>query len=389
MRTNSLTLAACMTMAATASAQDPAAVGKWSDVIPWHNVAIHTTLLPNGKVLYWSRREKAQNEGLDPHDCTPRLWDRKTGTFSKLPNPLTAQGKKYNLFCSGHTLLSDGRLLVAGGHIGDNQGEPHTSVFDYKTNTWSASASMGARGRWYPTLLTMGDNTAVVSGGTDQTSHMNFVQQVWKDGNWRSIVDHQTMTYYPRYHVAPNGKAFLSGPMITTQYLDPTANGNWTVVGDRKSGRTCDYAPSVMYQSGKVLFVGGGDPPLKTCETIDLNQNAPAWQFAKDMAFARRQHNATILPDGTVFVTGGTQGGGFDNLVIGNPIRAGEIWNAADGTWKTMAEEKVDRCYHSTAILLPDGRVLSAGGGEYRPIRRPANRILPTGSASAGESGRG
>jgi hypothetical protein len=91
------------------------------------------------------------------------------------------------------------------------------------------------------------------------------------------------------------------------------------------------------------------------------------------MHFARRQHNATILPDGTVLVTGGTQGAGFNNLAIGDPIRAAELWDPNTKQWTVLAEESVDRCYHSTAVLLPDGRVLSAGGGEYAPTPNVAN----------------
>jgi hypothetical protein len=83
------------------------------------------------------------------------------------------------------------------------------------------------------------------------------------------------------------------------------------------------------------------------------------------MQFSRRQHNATILPDGTVLVTGGTQGGGFNDLAPGAPVHTAELWDPATNTWQELAPEVVDRCYHGTAILLPDARVLSGGGGEF------------------------
>ncbi len=90
------------------------------------------------------------------------------------------------------------------------------------------------------------------------------------------------------------------------------------------------------------------------------------------MHFARRQHNATLLPDGTVLVMGGTQGNGgesngFNDLTPGQPIRSAELWDPKTGHWTLMARASVDRCYHSVAVLLPDATVLSAGGGEYRP----------------------
>lgn len=82
------------------------------------------------------------------------------------------------------------------------------------------------------------------------------------------------------------------------------------------------------------------------------------------MHFPRRQHNATILADGTVLVTGGTKGPGFNDLSPGKPVHVAELWDPVTEAWTELAAE-VDRCYHGTAVLLPDGTVLSAGSGEF------------------------
>ena len=80
------------------------------------------------------------------------------------------------------------------------------------------------------------------------------------------------------------------------------------------------------------------------------------------MANGRRQHNLTVLADGSVLATGGNSSGA--GLVdLDNGVYAAERWNPATGTWTTLAAESVTRQYHSTALLLPDGRVLSSGGG--------------------------
>ena len=80
------------------------------------------------------------------------------------------------------------------------------------------------------------------------------------------------------------------------------------------------------------------------------------------MANGRRQHNLTVLADGSVLATGGNSSGA--GLVdLNNGVYAAERWNPATGTWTTLAAESVTRQYHSTALLLPDGRVLSSGGG--------------------------
>jgi galactose oxidase len=101
---------------------------------------------------------------------------------------------------------------------------------------------------------------------------------------------------------------------------------------------------------------------------IDLTQKTPAWKGGESMEFARRHHNATLLPDGTILVTGGTSGSGqphpFNDL--SKPVKVPELWDPGTGKWTKLAEEEKPRLYHSTAVLLPDARVLSAGGGEYR-----------------------
>jgi hypothetical protein len=195
------------------------------------------------------------------------------------------------------------------------------------------------------------------------------MQQVWdaETDQWRSMVEHNDIPLYPRMHVAPNGGVFLSGHLKLTQLLDTNAGGSWQPIGDY-NGQQREDGCSVMYDAGRVLIVGGGLPPQKTAEMIDLNQTSPSWQPAGSMAFARRHHNATVLPDGTVLVTGGTSGDGgphpFNDL--SKPVKTPELWDPVSCTWTKMADESVPRLYHSTAILLPDGRVLSAGGGEYR-----------------------
>jgi hypothetical protein len=363
----------------TSAADQPKVVGEWSDKFDLQNVAIHTHVLPDGRVLYWSRREAADKDNLNPRNCTPRIWDPSNGSIKT-----TANTPGFNLFCSGHTFLADGRLFVAGGHISDGHGEPHSTIFDPKTEKWTQDKDMTG-GRWYPTAVTLPDGGVLVSFGTREDGSNNITQQVWKDGTWRPSAEYDPPPYYPRMHVVPDGRVFMAGPLALTQFLNTGVSGGWTflrpdpdinkaVALSSRINNFRDYAPSVLYDDGKILYVGGGVPPTNAAEVLDLNRSPPQWKSTKPMKFKRRQHNATLLPDGTVLVTGGTQGDagdskekGFNDLRPGQPIHAAELWDPKSGEWKVMAEEKVDRCYHSTAVLLPDATVLSAGGGEYSP----------------------
>ena len=80
------------------------------------------------------------------------------------------------------------------------------------------------------------------------------------------------------------------------------------------------------------------------------------------MAMARRQVNLTILPDGTALATGGTSTCGQSDEA--GAVFSAELWDPGTGQWKTLASAGVVRVYHSTAMLLPDARVLSTGGGD-------------------------
>jgi len=82
------------------------------------------------------------------------------------------------------------------------------------------------------------------------------------------------------------------------------------------------------------------------------------------MAFPRSHHNLTILPDGTVLVVGG--GRNTDGMDQAQAVYEAELWSPETETWSTMARMQVPRLYHSTALLLPDGRVLVAGGGRFQ-----------------------
>lgn len=335
-------------------------VGEWSDVIPWQNIAIHTHVLPNGKVMYWSRREP--NETLNAKDTIPRLWDPITGQFSDLAKP------GYNIFCSGHVFLPDGRLFVAGGHIEDQVGLPRASIYDPEKNIWQKLPDMN-KGRWYPSALSLANGEVLIAAGTykdpNNRIQTNVLPEVWDGKTLRDLTNAQPLLpYYPFLHVAPNGQVFLSGPQMNTFFLDTAGKGHQSPnIAVRFQGQR-DYGSSVMYDVGKIMVVGGGDPPKKTTEIIDLNVAKPSWKLGASMATERRQLNATLLADGKVLVTGGTSGKGFNNLTT--PVLTSELWDPDPvDKWTVVASQKVPRLYHSTAVLLPDGRVLSSGGGEF------------------------
>lgn len=343
-------------------APEPAVEGAWSSVMQWPMVAVHAHLLPTGEVLVWNR-------GMDRHtESEARIWDWKTGQFTA---HLAIDGT--NIFCTGHAFLGDGRLLVAGGHITDQVGTRDLNLFDPFTQTWTRGPLMNA-GRWYPTVTTLPSGEALVVGGEInlRKGHNHLPQAYTLGGQWRNLT--RAARFVPNYsfmHVGPDGRVFNSGPLALTRYLDTSGTGRWTTVGKqvypgryRRQAVNRRDGSSVLYAEGKVLVTGGDDPPTNTAEVIDLTHPTPQWRAVAPMTVARRLQNMTLLPDGKVFVSGGSSGRGSNNEQAA--VLHSEIWDPQTEQFSPMASMAVPRVYHSTALLLPDGSVLSAGGGEGR-----------------------
>ena len=332
-----------------------AALGQWQNgpLLPYFPVHMH--VLPNATVMMWPG-----DGGINGDD--PRAWDPASDTITSLSRA------GFNLFCSGHNFLPDGRLFVAGGHFSNNVGLAEATIYDPTFNTWTRQPPMNL-GRWYPTttMLPNGD-VLVVTGDVDLSSGNNPLPQVWQfaTGTWRSLTSAQLqLPLYPNMFLAPNGRVFNATPGVQTRYLDTTGTGAWSVVGNRTFNAVRDYGGAVMYEPGKILLAGGGQPATSTAEVIDLNAATPAWRAVGSMNNARRQMNTTMLPDGKVLVMGGTRGAGFNNTDPSNAVLAAELWDPVKETWTVMASGTIPRLYHSIALLLPDARVLMTGGNGY------------------------
>jgi galactose oxidase len=329
--------------------------GEWSAPFSWPIVAVHLHLLPSGQVLSWGRIGE------------PQVWDPETGNFRSAPTETM-------VFCSGHAFLPDGRLLVTGGHLDDERGLRDANIFDGSSEAWAPVQPM-SRARWYPTSTTLADGEVLTLAGTDERGLDVETPEVWTGNSWRSLDGaRRILPYYPRTFVAPNGLVFYAGELAQSAYLDPNGAGHWTPVATSNYGRR-DYGSAVMYRPGKVMIVGGSDPPdgqpTRTAELIDLNQPAPFWRYTDPMTYPRRQFNATLLPDGEVLVTGGTASAGFSERA--GAVYAPELWDPATAKWSIMASNQVKRVYHSTTLLLPDGRILSTGSGDGPGLPRELN----------------
>ena len=341
--------AATALAAVAAPAQD---VGSWGPVTAWPVVGVHVALLPNGKVLAHDSVGDKAAESYAVHDHTrATVWDPVTGTQT----PVDVH-TGFNVFCSGLAHLTNGSLFLAGGNKDYAlNGIVQTHTFNPATNTWSLGPNM-AVGRWYPSVTPLRNGEMLITEGGPDTPEIRTNTGTLRELSAAAL----NLPLYPWLDVAPDGRTFYSGPDQTMRSLDTAGSGAWQAYGQRDTLNR-SYGSRALYDVGKIL-VSGGAASAADARVIDINGATPTTSATAPMAYRRRQHNLTVLADGTVLATGGNSSGA--SLVdLANGVYPAEQWNPATGQWKTLAPMQVTRQYHSTALLLPDGRVLSAGGG--------------------------
>ncbi len=342
----------------------PEQVGSWSPLMNWPIVAAHSILMPNGTLL-------VMDGWVAPSPAD--VFDPATGLLASVVNPFGI-----DIFCSGHVPLADGRVIIAGGHgFSATLGIKNTSIFNPIAKTWTAGPSMNFA-RWYPTVTRLGDGRLVaISGNITQTTWADSPEIYDPVANKWSVIPGISTTQvheeeYPLSFLLPSGKIFTMATSAARSYILDPLSPSWGAVG----GQTLFNGSAVMYLPGKILYSGGGTPLNSTslaqagAQVIDLNSPTPTWQTTSSMKTPRYAHTLTVLPDGKVLAIGG--GANMDQSDVLSGTLTTEQWEPATGQWTLLASMDVPRVYHSTAVLLPDGRVLSAGGGHAEGTSSPA-----------------
>jgi hypothetical protein len=334
----------------------PEVVGRWTSPKRWPVVAVNLAVLPNGKVLSWGTGDPGGQSTLAD------VWDplRNLHWF--------VRSSETDLFCAGQSFLADGRLLVAGGHLVNSDGSDHTTFFDYRNNTFARGPNMNA-GRWYPSVITLGDGRALVLGGhmlankdTGKLPSFNDQPQVVQGNtllDLSGINGRVNSGYYPWLHPTPDGDVIVTGPEPEISILNLNGSGSWTKLEESRDDLSRLYGNSVPFAPGQTLTVGGGDSA--SSNVIDFRRAGDIRVGTSgSMAVSRLYQNSVILPTGEVLVVGG-QAKYFNG--DRNAVLRSESWHPVSRQFTVRAAQQVMRLYHSTAVLLPDGRVLSAGGG--------------------------
>ena len=347
--------------------------GRW-DTLP-HVMPInpvHVAMMHTGKVLIIS------GSGNDPDNknLQAAVWDPKSLTIRTFIIG-------WDMFCSGMVILPDGKPFVLGGTVRYDPflGQPKTATFDPVMEVFTDTPEMGAtQGRWYPTGTVLSDGSVLVYSGLNNTDgKINTSVQVWSGGAWTAAgTAFASVELYPRQHLLPDGRVFVSGSNRDSQMYDP-ATKSFTFVANTIFDKDRVYGTSVLLpltpENGfkpKVMIMGGHSPDATdTTELIDLSVPAPKWVQGPVMVKARIQMNATILPDGKVLASGGS----VNDEDAATASKQAQLYDPQSSAFSSAGTMEFPRLYHSNTMLLPDATVVSLGGNPVRKVFQPEIEI--------------
>lgn len=356
----------------------PDTIGSWETLSSQMPVrALHSTLLHDGRLLLIAGSGNDETN-FNAGSFRAVVWTPGTNEFKDIPVP-------YDMFCAGHVTLPDGKVLLAGGtqafptaNVGPTtfQGSKKSYYFDPADDSFHQLADM-AGAHWYPSLTKLGNGDIWSAGGLDEKAQGTVLTEMFNTSAMKWLPQNQvpqTWSFwgtYPHMYLLENGRMFYSGghtfgnglPGTGASLYDwPTAQ-IWDVPGLRQKDLR-DQAGSVFVgpaQDQKIMIVGGGNadgntPAINLVDIIDLKQPSPHYVPGPDLPGPGKMYvNVLNLPDRSVLAANGAQ------LNRSGNIQTAAIYTPSTNSWKAVAADPVGRNYHSTSILLPDGRVAVMG----------------------------
>ena len=336
------------------------------------------------------------------------IWDPKKGIGDD-SHILFKKPIVMDAFCSVVRIIDQNRVFILGGNKNMYTNQPDTQnatmIYDINKKKFYRSGNLNFK-RWYASAVITGDNKMVLLGGTDVTTYEysttpEIVDLENLNNGWKILKDSNSQQFfgakdsdewnYPRAFLSSDGnivglsynklwvmdakknyEVFKTGeiPLVKGGINRTLKHNNPNFEGEEKNLRLLTIGSAVgstnsavMIGLDKVLVFGGKQkgkeysPSNKVFQIDFKNSYEPIIKELPEMNYARSNGNATIMPDGNIFINGGHA---YNDLEFSNLIP--EIYNPYNETTKDMDRAYFRRNYHSTSLLLPDGRILVAGG---------------------------
>lgn len=406
----------------------PDQVGRWeSRTIPFPTYAINTVVVPTGEVLFWGRSPIDPGTGKRENVTEVWLWNPASGAFTEVQPPrmdLDGDGQQDDpapLFCSGQSLLATGEVLITGGNLAypdvlgpDYAGLDRIYTFDPWARRWTEQPRM-SDGRWYPSQVELPDGRTVIVAGYDATGsgEWNSRMEIFTPASVRGgrgtlaepIAGSLISGTYPHVFTLPDGHVLLTGHdtkpagaqaalLDTAKLGDPGWSAAWSAFERLGWYAKASQAALLLGDRGStphVTVIGGygtseaTQTSVSTAATMVVGEDGWTSDLIPNQNKARAYANLVELPDGSLVTVGGgagTQPGGADqNYTAGDQdLKQVELLRPGlDHAWRPGPAQRKWRSYHSTAVLLPDGRVLSAGDDYWSVVDTPDPYTHPDG----------
>lgn len=358
--------------------------GRFGPLHDWPVIPIAMMLMPDGRVIAYG----TDTVGTQIGNLLYVIWDPSLGigsnAFETLSNTTLT-----DIYCAGQAHLPDGRGLFFGGDAFLNTkrqyAHANVNVFDSSTDTLTHHPKNMTFKRWYATAVTLPNGEHVVMGGRNSrdfpgtptipatvATYSPTPEVRTTDGQWRVLSSATSNAaygalgstgvawFYPRAWVNPQGKLFILGHDGAMYQLDTSGTGT---LSKYKSTTLpgLNSLPSIMYAPGRILSVRDN----RKASVVNINGSGePVVTSGGTLAKKRQYSNATVLANGSVWINGGSSTG---NDLAGAALDS-ELWNPSTKIWKATARAATPRLYHSTSLLLPNGSVITGGGGTPGPL---------------------
>jgi N-acetylneuraminic acid mutarotase len=322
-------------------------------------------LLGNGKVLAvggWGN-DSTTLHSAELYDPATQLWT-PTGFMAEARNEFAL------------TRLLNGKILAVGGsyYAGENNYITLNTaeLYDPATGLWSPAGFL-AQSRMMHAAALLPDGKVLVAGGSYNSGDKNYVTlssaEIYDPdtGTWSNTDSLKTARRLSSIIRLPNGKFLAaggggsSGFLSSAELYDPDT-GLWSYTGSLNTARSVESP--ILLPNGKVLVAGGWagewigsefiSYPLSSAELYDPATGL--WSNTGSLATARQEQPATLLPNGKVLTFGGY--GASEEIIL----NSAELYEPATGLWRTTGSLNTARVGGNLAILLPNGKVLAAGG---------------------------
>jgi hypothetical protein len=264
------------------------------------------------------------------------------------------------------TLLHNGKVLVVGGN--DSNGTLKTvELYDPSTGTWSVTDSLNTPRAFHTATLLQNGKVLVAGGFTcappPQTcSDLNGAEIYDSSiGTWSNTGSLNRTRSSHTATLLANGKVLVAGGFADTAELYDPSTGTWNTTGSLNLNYTLTNHTATLLSTGRVLVAGGllcgGMFCAGSTDMAALYDPATGtWSATGNLNTARELHTATLLPNGKVLIAGG-----FIDSEDGTTTNSAELYDPATGAWSMTGNLNQRRAYH-TSTLLTGGKVLVAGG---------------------------